>query len=131
MPGQTPQNKERIDMIKETKLSAVGLRIDSIPAKRRRFTGPGGTAAKNPPVRICRGNQVIGKWSVTEIKVRLESEDLLPTDSFYDENVSDWLPLSELQIRQTAVQVEKTVLRPCYCGTGLPFLVCCGGGGDS
>jgi hypothetical protein len=71
---------------------------------------------------------VIGKWSATEIKERLGSEGLLLTDSFYDEDVSDWLPLSELQVRQTAAKGEKTVIRLCYCGTGLPFQVCCGDG---
>jgi len=71
---------------------------------------------------------VIGKWSVTEITERLGREDLLPTDLFYDEDISDWLPLSEFQVKQIAVKAEKTVTRLCYCGTGLPFQVCCGDG---
>ena len=71
---------------------------------------------------------MIGKWSVNEIKERLGNEDLLLTDLFYDEDVSDWLPLSELQAKQAPVKPEKAVTRLCYCGTGLPFQFCCGDG---
>jgi hypothetical protein len=79
-------------------------------------------------MRISRGNQVIGKWTVTEIKARLGTEDLLLTDLFYDEDLSDWLPLSELKEKQIPAKAEKAVTRLCYCGTGLPFNVCCGDG---
>jgi len=115
-------------MIKQTNPLAVALRIDSGRPDRRRFTGQGGTSAKGLPMRICRGNQVIGKWPAIEIQERLGSEDLLLTDLFYDEDVSDWLPLSQFQIKQSPVYVEKTMMRLCYCGTGLPFRVCCGDG---
>jgi hypothetical protein len=79
-------------------------------------------------MRISRGNQVIGKWAAAEIKKRLGSGDLLLTDLFYDEDISDWLPLSELQVKPSPVKAEKTVMRLCYCGSGLPFQVCCGDG---
>jgi len=79
-------------------------------------------------MRICRGNQVIGKWTTAKVKDRLGSGDLLPTDLFYDEDISDWVLLSELRVKQTAVKAEKTIMRLCYCGSGLPFQVCCGDG---
>jgi len=71
---------------------------------------------------------VIGNWSAAEIKERIGSEDLLLTDLFYDEDVSDWLPLSELKAKQIPVKTPEAVSRPCYCGTGLPFRFCCGDG---
>ena len=71
---------------------------------------------------------MIGNWSATEIKERLGREELLLTDLYYDEDVSDWLPLSELQVKQASIKAEKTAMRLCYCGTGLPFQVCCGDG---
>lgn len=76
-------------------------------------------------MRISRGNQVIGDWSSSEVTERIGNKDLLPTDSFYDEETSEWLPLSEIQ---TKVEPEKIVTRACYCGSGLPFQVCCGNG---
>ena len=69
---------------------------------------------------------MIGKWSSAEVKERLDNEDLLFTDSFYDEETSDWLPLSALKVKRTLAAEEKTNMRPCYCGTGLPFRICCG-----
>lgn len=78
-------------------------------------------------MRISRGSQVIGGWRSTEVKERLENGNLLLTDSFYNEEISDWLPLSELQVR-TVVKTAKSVTPLCYCGTGLPFQVCCGDG---
>ena len=75
-------------------------------------------------MRISRGNQIIGEWSSVEVNERLESGDLLLTDTFYDEDKSDWPPLSELsalQAKRSSVKVQ----RPCYCGSGLPFQVCC------
>jgi hypothetical protein len=127
-PAQAQQNKERIDMIKQTKPLAFGLRIDSGRSNRRQSAGTGCTSAKALPMRISRGNQVIGNWSALQIKERLGSEDLLLTDLFYDEDLSDWLPLSQFQIKQAPVNAEKTMVRLCYCGTGLPFQVCCGDG---
>lgn len=109
-------------MIDQTKHLDVGLRIDSALSKRRQF------AVKSLPIRISRGNQVIGKWSAAEIKERIGSEELLLTDTFYDEDASDWLPLSDLQTKQISVKVTEAVTRPCYCGSGLPFRVCCGDG---
>jgi hypothetical protein len=113
-------------MINRTTLITAGHRIDSQRSNRR--SQPGGAKRRSAvePMRIARGNQVIGKWSLTEVKERLENEDLLFTDSFYDEGTSDWLLLSELKVKQTFAAVEKSTMRPCYCGTGLPFQVCCG-----
>jgi hypothetical protein len=73
---------------------------------------------------------VIGEWSFSEVKEHLESGTLLPTDSFYDEDVSEWLPLADLHAKPIAAKAKKTVSRLCYCGTGLPFQVCCGDGGS-
>jgi hypothetical protein len=115
-------------MTKQPKLPATGLRIDSIPASQRRFAAKGWIAAENLPMRIARGDQVIGKWPANEIKERLGRGELLPTDLFYDQDLSDWLPLSELRAKAPSVNSEKTVTRLCYCGTGLPFQVCCGDG---
>src|SRR5260221_13372788 len=103
-------------MIKQINLLAVGLHIDSGRSDRRPFAGKGYKSATSLPMRISRGNQVIGKWSAIEIEERLGSEDLLLTDLFYDEDESDWLPLSGFQIKQTSVNAEKTIMRLCYCG---------------
>jgi hypothetical protein len=81
-------------------------------------------------VRIARGDLVIGSWSATEVKERLENGDLSLTDSFYDEE-GDWQPLSEFPTDQASSKVGKAALRPCYCGTGLPYCVCCGDGRKS
>ena len=115
-------------MNKQIKLPAVGLRIDSLRSNRRRFLANGQILAENLPMRIARGNQMIGNWSADEIEERLGREDLFPTDLFYDQESSDWLPLTELRAKPTSVKGEKTVNRLCYCGTGLPFQVCCGDG---
>ena len=85
-------------------------------------------SAARQPVRISRGNRVIGGWSSTEVKERLAEGSLLLTDSFYDEGTSDWLPLSELREKQAAVKPEKVGNAFCYCGTRLPFQWCCGTG---
>jgi hypothetical protein len=79
-------------------------------------------------MRIARGSQVIGKWSANEIKNRLGTQDLFPTDLFYDQDLSDWLPLTELRTKPASVKAASTARRLCYCGTGLPFQVCCGDG---
>ncbi len=79
-------------------------------------------------MRIARNNQVIGDWSSEVVLARLESGDSLPTDLFYDERTSDWLPLSKLQDTQSAAQPVPRVAWPCYCGSLLPFTVCCGDG---
>ena len=79
-------------------------------------------------MRVSRGSHVIGEWSTREVMERIRTKELLPTDSFYDEDTSDWLPLSELHARQNAVVPENIVMRACYCGSGLPFQVCCGNG---
>ncbi|MEO6738764.1 MAG: hypothetical protein ABIP20_00835 [Chthoniobacteraceae bacterium] len=97
-------------------------------SSRRPSAGPRSTSAAARPVRIARGSQVIGKWSFAEVRERLKTEVLHPTDSFYDEDNSEWLLLSELEMTQTSVCVEKAAQRPCYCGTGLSFHLCCGDG---
>ena len=79
-------------------------------------------------MRISRGNEVIGEWSVGQIKKRIADASLLPTDFFYDEDSSEWSPLSDLLARQAAPKPVKAVGRPCYCGSGLPFPVCHGDG---
>lgn len=79
-------------------------------------------------MRISRGDLVVGEWSLSEVKDHLDSGTLLPNDSFYDEEVSEWLPLSQLQAKAAPAKARKTVERLCYCGTGLPFHVCCGDG---
>jgi len=96
--------------------------------ERPRHAAPRATPAKSRPIRIARGEQVIGRWSFTEIKERIGNENLLLTDSFYDEDVSEWLPLAELRVKPVSVKVAKTRVWPCYCGTGLPFELCCGEG---
>src|SRR5260221_2831930 len=80
--GQMAISPSVFSLVKETKLLAVGLRIDSVRANRRRFVDNDCTWAKSLPMRISRGNQVIGKWSAAEIKERLGREDLLLTDLF-------------------------------------------------
>jgi hypothetical protein len=86
------------------------------------------TSAECQPMRVSRGTQVIGNWSSSEVEARLKSGDLFLTDSFYAEDVSDWLPLSELQDMRSPVKPEKPGIQPCYCGSSLPFQVCCGDG---
>jgi hypothetical protein len=88
--------------------------------------GNGQTSPESRAIRVCRGNQVLGKWSSTEVQERLASENLVPLDLFYDEKVSEWLPLSELRVKPA--KTAKSVKRPCYCGSGLPFQICCGDG---
>ena len=78
-------------------------------------------------MRISRQNQVVGDWAADVVFKRLESGESLPTDSFYDEEISEWRPLSELQAKQTAAKPASRVWS-CYCGSGLPFTVCCGDG---
>jgi hypothetical protein len=79
-------------------------------------------------MRISRGNQVIGEWSPGQIKKRMADASLFPTDFYYDEDSSDWLPLSELLARQSAPKAVKATGRPCYCGSGLSFNACHGDG---
>lgn len=81
-------------------------------------------------MRISRNNLVIGDWLLGEAIAHLESGKLLPTDSFYDEESSEWLPLSELRAKQTVTKPAPRLAWPCYCGSGLPFTVCCGDGKD-
>jgi hypothetical protein len=81
-------------------------------------------------MRISRGNEVIGEWSIDQIKRRVADATLLPSDFYYDEDSSDWLPLAGLLARQAAPKPVKALGRPCYCGSGLPFNVCHGDGGQ-
>jgi hypothetical protein len=63
-----------------------------------------------------------------QIKKRMADASLLLTDSYYEEESSEWLPLSELLARRAAPKPVKAIGRPCYCGSGLPFNVCHGDG---
>jgi len=79
-------------------------------------------------MRISRGNQVIGEFSVIQVKKRIEDGTLLTTDCYYDEDASDWLPIADFLAKQAELKPDKATTRPCYCGSGLPFHVCCGDG---
>ena len=79
-------------------------------------------------MRICRGHQVIGTWSAGEINKRIANASLFPSDLYYDEVTSDWLPLAGLLASRAAPATVKPVGRACYCGSGLPFQVCHGDG---
>ncbi len=79
-------------------------------------------------MRISRGNEVIGEWSVAQVKKRMADASILLTDHYYDEVASDWLPLSALLARRAAPKPVKAIGRPCYCGSGLSFNVCHGDG---
>jgi len=123
--GGLNKNKKRIDMVKYTPLPATGLRIHAAQSAQPRSASNRSPSAGYLPVRISRGNQVIGKWTSAEIKERLGNEDLLPTDFFYDEDLSEWLPLSGFREKLAPSEAKKPTPL-CYCGTGLPFKVCCG-----
>jgi len=79
-------------------------------------------------MRISRGNQVIGERSVAQIKKAIADSTLLPTDCYYDEETSEWLPLAHYLENQAPPKQPKPVGRPCYCGSGLPYPVCHGDG---
>jgi len=79
-------------------------------------------------MRISRGSEMIGEWSVGQIKKRLADASLFPSDFFYDEESSDWLPLADLLARHAAPKPVKVVGPACYCGSGLSFHVCHGDG---
>jgi hypothetical protein len=84
--------------------------------------------AQSSGMRISRNNQVIGDWSSDVALARLESGEASPTDSFYDEDTSEWLPLSGLAAKLIAAKPAPKIAWPCYCGSRLPFTVCCGDG---
>jgi hypothetical protein len=79
-------------------------------------------------MRISRGNEVIGNWPAGQIKRLIADARLLPTDFYYHEETSEWLPLASLLDVPLAVKAVKPVERPCYCGSGLPFIICHGDG---
>jgi len=81
-----------------------------------------------PSMRIARGSQLIGEWSAGQIKIRLADATLLDTDLYYDEEASDWMPLSNLSVLKKAPVAVKQSGRVCYCGSGLSFFVCHGDG---
>ena len=81
-------------------------------------------------MRISRGNEVIGEWSAGQIKKRIAEASLFSTDSFYDEDSSEWLPLSDLLAKQAAPKPVKAIGRACYCGSSVPFSLCCGDGSN-
>lgn len=138
--GRPKQSKERFDMITQTNLITVATPADFIRSSRGiqtcgttqeiearlQFAYNGGTSVESQPMRISRRNRVIGEWLPAEVKEHLENGTLLLNDSFYDKAMSEWLPLSDLQV--SSVKAKKTGTWPCYCGTGLPFQVCCGNG---
>jgi hypothetical protein len=79
-------------------------------------------------MRISRKTQVIGEFSVVQIKRAIDDGTLLPDDTYYDEDVSDWLPLADLLAKLAAPKPDKASTRPCYCGSALPFHICHGDG---
>lgn len=79
-------------------------------------------------MRVSRANTVIGEWSFSEVKQRIATGELMPTDTYYDEDASDWLLISELLAKRAAQKDDKGIVRPCYCGSNLPFRDCCGDG---
>jgi hypothetical protein len=79
-------------------------------------------------MRISRGNHLIGERSVGQVKKGIADASLFPTDFYYHEETSEWLPLSDFLARQAAPKAEKPMGRPCYCGSGLPFQACHGDG---
>jgi hypothetical protein len=79
-------------------------------------------------MRISRGNQLIGERSAGEIKLGIANASLFPTDFYYHEESSEWLPLSDFLARESAPKPEKPIGRPCYCGSGLSFHACHGDG---
>jgi hypothetical protein len=79
-------------------------------------------------MRISRANEVIGEWTAGQIKKRMADASLMPTDFYYDEETSDWLPLGGLAAMLEARKPVKAIGRPCYCGSGLSFNACHGDG---
>jgi hypothetical protein len=79
-------------------------------------------------MRISRGIEIMGDWSVAQIKKRLGNATLSPSDFYYDEDLSEWFPLAELSARQPAPKMVTVFARTCYCGSGLSFHVCHGDG---
>jgi len=79
-------------------------------------------------MRICRGNEIIGEWSAGQIKKRIADATLFPSDRYYDDDSSEWLPLANLPAGQTASTAVKVIGRSCYCGSGLSFHICHGDG---
>jgi hypothetical protein len=79
-------------------------------------------------MRISRGSQIIGEWPLIQIKKRLTDARLVPSDLFYDEDASEWLPLSGLSARLLVQKPVSAISRACYCGSGLLFNVCHGDG---
>jgi hypothetical protein len=77
-------------------------------------------------MRISRGNQVLGEWSVREMREGIANATLLPTDCYYSEETSDWLPLGEYL--KAEPKPVKSADRTCYCGSNVPFTLCCGDG---
>jgi hypothetical protein len=79
-------------------------------------------------MRISRGNEIIGEFSVVQIKRRIEDGRFFATDCYYDEDSSDWLALAGFLANQAAIKADKAITRPCYCGSALPFHACHGDG---
>jgi SEC-C motif len=79
-------------------------------------------------MRISRGNEVIGNRSAGQVKKGIADASLLLTDFYYDEELSEWLPLADYLTRVPVAKVSKHIGPPCYCGSNLPFQVCHGDG---
>ena len=79
-------------------------------------------------MRISRGSEIIGEWSVAQIINRLAKSTLLPSDFYDDEDSSEWSPLASLLVRRAEPKPVKALGRACYCGSGLPFDICHGDG---
>jgi hypothetical protein len=79
-------------------------------------------------MRISRANDIVGEWTAGQVIKRIADGSLLPSDFYYDEDSSEWLPLSGLAARLATPKPVKATGRPCYCGTGLPFNICHGDG---
>jgi hypothetical protein len=81
-------------------------------------------------MRIARGNLIIGEWTIGQVKSRMSDASLVSTDLYYDEVTSDWLPLGGLLTKEPPPKPVTPIGRSCYCGSGLPFSVCHGDGGQ-
>lgn len=79
-------------------------------------------------IRVSRGSQIVGDRSADQIRRGIENGSMLATDHYYDEDASEWLPLSEFLTKLAQPKQVKPAGRACYCGSGLGFAVCHGDG---
>jgi hypothetical protein len=71
---------------------------------------------------------VIGERTIGQIKKGIADATLLPSDSYYHEDTSEWLLLADFLAAQALPKPVKPIGRPCYCGSGLSFNACHGDG---